>query len=55
MEHEEKYIALSFVLSERKFKAILLPNMYTATKKKCLILTRDTDLVLHRTHNSTWV
>lgn len=33
MEHEEKYITLSFVLSERKFKAILLPNMYTATKK----------------------
>lgn len=47
MENEEKYITLSLVLLKRKFKAILLPNIYTATKK-CLIPTRDTDLVLHR-------
>lgn len=47
MENEKKYITLSFVLLTRKFKAILLPNIYTATKK-CLIQTRDTDLVLHR-------
>lgn len=33
MENEEKYITLSFVLLERKFKASLLPNIYTATKK----------------------
>lgn len=44
---KKKYITLSFVLLKRKFKAILLPNIYTATKK-CLIQTRDTDLVLHR-------
>lgn len=36
MENEEKYITLSFVLLKRKFKAILLPNIYTATKT-CLI------------------
>lgn len=36
-----------FVLLKRKFKATLLPNIYTATKK-CWNQTRNTELVLHR-------